>query len=59
MQYPALYRIVEDDRPPLPEGISEECVDFLIECFNKDPNLRSDATKMLRHPWITKSWHIV
>lgn len=23
LQYPALFRMVEDDHPPLPEGISE------------------------------------
>ena len=59
MQYPAMFQIVHQDCPPLPEGISNECRDFLVKCFNKDPTLRDDATTMLRHPWITKSWHIV
>ncbi|CAC9892989.1 unnamed protein product [Aureobasidium pullulans] len=38
---PALFRIVNDDHPPLPEGASP-----------KDPNLRVTAKKLLRHPWI-------
>ena len=27
--------------------------DFLMQCFQKDPNLRVTARKLLRHPWIT------
>lgn len=26
--------------------------DFLLQCFQKDPNLRITAKKLLRHPWI-------
>ncbi|CAD8209200.1 unnamed protein product [Paramecium octaurelia] len=59
LQYAAMFQIVQRDCPPLPEGISNECRDFLIQCFQKDPTLRDDATTMLKHPWITKSWHIV
>ncbi len=44
--------MVEDDHPPLPEGISENCEDFLLKCFEKEPSLRIDAKGLLRHPWI-------
>ena len=70
---PALFAIVNDDHPPLPEGVSPVCLppllgwcrhglliyleqaarDFLMQCFQKDPNLRVSARKLLRHPWIT------
>lgn len=67
---PALFAIVNDDHPPLPEGISavslrcppwqsplsnsiQAARDFLMQCFQKDPNLRVTARKLLRHPWIT------
>lgn len=49
---PALFRIVNDDHPPLPEGASPTVRDFLMQCFQKDPNLRVSAKKLLRHPWI-------
>ncbi|THV80633.1 hypothetical protein D6D29_06006 [Aureobasidium pullulans] len=49
---PALFRIVNDDHPPLPEGASPAVRDFLMQCFQKDPNLRVTAKKLLRHPWI-------
>ncbi|KAK4986455.1 Protein kinase of the Mitotic Exit Network [Elasticomyces elasticus] len=49
---PALFRIVNDDHPPLPEGASPAVRDFLMQCFQKDPNLRVSARKLLKHPWI-------
>ncbi|UNI20940.1 Non-specific serine/threonine protein kinase [Purpureocillium takamizusanense] len=52
---PALFAIVNDDHPPLPEGISAAARDFLMQCFQKDPNLRVTARKLLRHAWIAGS----
>ena len=51
----ALYRIVNDDHPPLPETMSQACEDFLMQCFQKDPNLRVTAKKLLKHPWIVNN----
>lgn len=52
---PALFRIVQDDCPPIPEGASPVVKDFLYHCFQKDPNLRVSAKKLLRHPWMLAS----
>ncbi|KAK5958792.1 Protein kinase of the Mitotic Exit Network [Knufia fluminis] len=49
---PALFRIVNDDHPPLSQGASPVVIDFLMQCFQKDPNLRVSARKLLKHPWI-------
>ena len=49
---PALFRIVQDDCPPIPEGASPVVKDFLYHCFQKDPNLRVSAKKLLKHPWM-------
>ncbi|KAF2069497.1 hypothetical protein CYY_009186 [Polysphondylium violaceum] len=54
-QMPALFRIVQDDCPPLPEGISPALKDWLMQCFQKDPNLRISAQKLLKHKWILAS----
>ncbi|KAK1230419.1 Protein kinase of the Mitotic Exit Network [Marasmius sp. AFHP31] len=45
-------RIVHDDCPPIPEGASPVVKDLLMQCFQKDCNLRISAKKLLRHPWI-------
>ncbi|KAL2833355.1 cytokinesis protein sepH [Aspergillus cavernicola] len=52
---PALFRIVNDDHPPLPQGASPVVKDFLMQCFQKDPNLRVSARKLLKHPWIVNA----
>jgi serine/threonine protein kinase len=52
---PALFRIVNDDHPPLPQGASPTVLDFLGQCFQKDPNLRVSAKKLLKHPWIVNA----
>ncbi|GAX73992.1 hypothetical protein CEUSTIGMA_g1442.t1 [Chlamydomonas eustigma] len=59
----ALFRIVQDDHPPLPDKISPLMEDFLLLCFQKDPSLRPSASDLLQHQWIfenrktlKKSW---
>ncbi|TFK24391.1 Pkinase-domain-containing protein [Coprinopsis marcescibilis] len=49
---PALFRIVQDDCPPIPEGSSPIVKNFLYQCFQKDCNLRISAKKLLKHPWM-------
>jgi len=51
----ALYRIVEDEHPPLPEGLSPALRDFLLLCFKKTPNLRHSAKQLLKHRWIART----
>eukprot|EP01103_Thecamoeba_quadrilineata_P013080 TRINITY_DN3524_c0_g1_i2.p1 TRINITY_DN3524_c0_g1~~TRINITY_DN3524_c0_g1_i2.p1 ORF type:complete len:314 (-),score=55.65 TRINITY_DN3524_c0_g1_i2:879-1820(-) len=50
----ALYRIVNDDCPPIPERITPALEDFLLKCFQKQANLRVSAEKLLKHPWIRR-----
>jgi len=52
---PALFRIVQDDCPPIPEGASPIVKDFLYHCFQKDSNLRISGKKLLRHPWMVSA----
>ena len=49
----AMFRIVTDDCPPIPTGISDTLKDFLLKCFTKDPIKRPNAKELLLHPWIT------
>jgi serine/threonine protein kinase len=51
-----MFRIVEDDMPPIPEGCSQFLQDFLTRCFNKDPTKRPSAELLFEHPWLKKNW---
>ena len=48
----AMFRIVEDDCPPLPPHISAELHDFLVRCFAKDPSHRPSASDLFKHVWL-------
>ncbi|KAG2444433.1 hypothetical protein HXX76_001186 [Chlamydomonas incerta] len=48
----AMFRIVQDPMPPLPEDISPLLRDFLMRCFMKDAKLRPDARSLLGHEWL-------
>ncbi|KAJ8601557.1 hypothetical protein CTAYLR_005244 [Chrysophaeum taylorii] len=51
----ALFRIVQDDVPPLPGGISEALRDFLLQCFNRESVLRAGARALLGHAWLARA----
>ncbi|KAJ7116024.1 hypothetical protein C8R44DRAFT_628426 [Mycena epipterygia] len=51
-----MFRIVEDDMPPLPDGCSPLLEDFLTQCFNKDPTKRPSADLLCEHQWLKMNW---
>lgn len=53
-QMSALYRIVSDPHPPLPEGITRYLESFLLLCFEKSPRRRPSASELLSDEWIEK-----
>jgi len=49
----ATQKIVDDDHPPLPTGISQELTKFFVSsCFVKDSKRRSTTQSLLIHPWM-------
>ncbi|EMG50749.1 sepH Cytokinesis protein sepH [Candida maltosa Xu316] len=48
----ALHAIGTDEHPPLPKNISSFAKDFLLECFQKQSNLRISAKLLLQHKWL-------
>jgi serine/threonine protein kinase len=48
----ALFNIVEDRHPPLPDNLSDLLRSFLKVCFKKDPRQRPTATELVEHKWI-------
>ncbi|CAE8588333.1 unnamed protein product, partial [Polarella glacialis] len=54
-QMAAMYRVVSDPHPPLPEGFSQALEHFLMSCFEKDPVRRAPAEMLINHDWITSN----
>ncbi|KAL8286801.1 hypothetical protein RQP46_004329 [Phenoliferia psychrophenolica] len=54
----AMFRIVEDERPPIPPRCSPELADFLCQCFAKDPRQRPTAAELFDHEWLTSHWEM-
>ena len=52
----AMFRIVEDDHPPIPQRCSPLLSDFLIACFQKEPRNRPTAEELFDHPWLQTNW---
>lgn len=53
---PVMFRIVEDDMPPIPEICSPLMLDFLTQCFSKDPAKRPTAENLFEHAWLKQAW---
>jgi len=50
-----LFKMAEGKPPPLPEGISSECKDFLTQCLMPDWQKRPTIKQLCNHPFITLS----
>ncbi|KAG0793054.1 hypothetical protein G6F16_003887 [Rhizopus arrhizus] len=48
----AMFKIVEEQCPPIPKHLSTELKNFLKLCFKKNPQDRPSAQELLRHPWV-------
>jgi len=53
--FSAMYKMVEDEHPPLPSGISLTLNDFLMSCFKKDVNMRPGAMDLSKHVWVVSA----
>ena len=51
-----MFRIVEDDMPPIPVTCSTLLEDFLRQCFHKDPTKRPSAEMLCEHEWLKQNW---
>ena len=47
-----MFQIVENDEPPIPEGLSDLLVAFLKDCFHKTPAQRPSAKELSQHEWL-------
>lgn len=48
----AMYRLVQDQHPPIPKQASPELEEFLTACFQKVPTMRPSAAALLAFPFV-------
>lgn len=53
-EWAIMYHIAQGDPPQLPtrDQLSDQGIDFLKRCFERDPSVRASATELLQHDWI-------
>jgi serine/threonine protein kinase len=52
----AMFHIANTTQPPpLPESISLDARDFILQCLQREPRNRPNATRLLVHPFVTQS----
>jgi serine/threonine protein kinase len=54
--FSAMYRMVEDDHPPFPSGISPALESFLLQCFQKNVDLRLTARELRSLAWLKPAY---
>ncbi|EGC34518.1 hypothetical protein DICPUDRAFT_48249 [Dictyostelium purpureum] len=54
---PAMFAMVNNQHPPIPQNISPDLKNFLMACFVRDINKRPTAAMLLEHPWIKLHYH--
>lgn len=55
-EWAIMYNIAQGNPPQLPskDQLSDEGIEFLKRCFEKDPRRRASAAELLQHEWIMK-----
>jgi mitogen-activated protein kinase kinase kinase len=53
-EWAIMYNIAQGNPPQLPtrDQLSEQGIDFLKKCFERDPSKRASAVELLQHEWI-------
>ncbi|GMI78415.1 MAPK/ERK kinase kinase 1 [Hibiscus trionum] len=50
----ALFRIGRGEPPPVPDSLSKDARDFIMQCIQADPDARPTAAKLLQHPFVKR-----
>ena len=60
-EWAIMYNIAQGNPPQLPsrEQLSEEGIDFLKRCFERDPRKRASAVELLQSDWIAQIKQLV
>ncbi|KAI6690864.1 hypothetical protein NL676_027692 [Syzygium grande] len=50
----ALFRIGKGEPPPLPDSLSRDASDFILQCLQVNPGERPTAAQLLDHPFVKR-----
>lgn len=50
----ALFRIGKGEPPPIPDSLSRDAKDFIMQCLQVNPDDRSTAAQLLNHPFLQR-----
>ncbi|XP_061350492.1 mitogen-activated protein kinase kinase kinase 1-like [Gastrolobium bilobum] len=50
----ALFRIGKGERPPIPDSLSKDARDLILQCLQVNPDDRPTAAELLNHPFIQR-----
>lgn len=53
-QMQALFRIGKGELPPIPDSLSKDARDFILQCLQVNPDDRPTAAKLLNHPFVQR-----
>ncbi|KAK8492296.1 hypothetical protein V6N13_110010 [Hibiscus sabdariffa] len=53
----ALFRIGRGEPPPVPDSLSKDARDFIMQCIQADPDARPTAAKLMQHPFVKRPLH--
>ncbi|GKV40093.1 hypothetical protein SLEP1_g47765 [Rubroshorea leprosula] len=51
----ALYKIGKGEPPPVPDSLSKDARDFILQCLQVNPNNRPTAAQLLDHTFVRRS----
>ncbi|KAF7829878.1 mitogen-activated protein kinase kinase kinase 1-like [Senna tora] len=50
----ALFRIGKGERPPIPDTLSRDARDFILQCLQVNPDDRPTAAQLLNHSFVQR-----
>lgn len=50
----ALFRIGKGERPLIPDSLSRDAQDFVLQCLQVNPDDRPTAAQLLNHPFVQR-----
>jgi mitogen-activated protein kinase kinase kinase 1 len=52
----ALFRIGKGELPPIPDTLSRDAKDFILQCLQVNPDDRPTAAQLLNHSFVQRNF---